>query len=53
MKRIIINESEFNTIRDDRAGDFSEPCKEFNEYDAYPIELVSEHWLDANGNPVT
>lgn len=42
MKKIIITKDEFNTIRNDRAGDFSEPCKEFDEYTPY-IESDSQY----------
>lgn len=51
MKRIVINQKEFEKIRDDRAGDYSECCPEFYEHTPYPIGLTSEHWVDADGNP--
>lgn len=39
MKRIVINQEEFEKIRNDRAGDFSECCPEFNEHTPYPIDI--------------
>lgn len=34
-EKIIISRAEFEIIRDDRASDFSTPCKEFDEYKKY------------------